>query len=303
MASQDLPPHLDSLNSRTLRAYLDSVNNAVVDINVAGTANEISVSNGSFVDGNPAVIGLADDAVMPGNVGIRLPSGTTAQEPISTTNGTIRYNSDLNTIRAVIGGAWTSLNFGGLNELVDDPGPRLGGDLQVDGYEIQTVNNNELILHSDRGVEAVLGDAAGAFKLGVKDSGGTEVASINSDGVGDFASLLFNAGSAFKAETHSIGDDSTQVFSSVRTGETNGNCIIAIVTNFNNTAGGVAICSDTDAMVDIGSGSAVTYTTGALGGTTGTDGDLTISPTDTQELTVENRLGSTQTVTIFSFAP
>ena len=58
---------------------------------VAGTANQISV-----IGVLPSyTIGLADNPILPGTGSLTIPSGTTAQRPVSPTVGIVRYNSTL----------------------------------------------------------------------------------------------------------------------------------------------------------------------------------------------------------------
>jgi hypothetical protein len=59
---------------------------------LTGTSNEITVSQGDGLTGNPT-IGLTDNTWIPGTGGIVIPNGTDAQRTI-TNNGTLRYNTD-----------------------------------------------------------------------------------------------------------------------------------------------------------------------------------------------------------------
>lgn len=79
-----------------------------VSRSIAGTANEIDVSNGDGVSGNPTV-GIADNPILPGNGSATLPIGTTAQRPGTPVNGMIRYNSDNAQVEAYENSAWTPL--------------------------------------------------------------------------------------------------------------------------------------------------------------------------------------------------
>lgn len=71
---------------------------------LTGTTDEIDVSG--------ATVGLADDAVFPGTGAVKVPVGTTAQEPTAA-NGLIRYDSTTNKFRAVENGSWTDVIGGG----------------------------------------------------------------------------------------------------------------------------------------------------------------------------------------------
>jgi hypothetical protein len=59
---------------------------------VVGTTNEIAVTDGSGVAGNPT-IALATNPILPGTGSVTVPTGTTAQRPGSPTEGMIRYNT------------------------------------------------------------------------------------------------------------------------------------------------------------------------------------------------------------------
>jgi hypothetical protein len=69
---------------------------------VTGTTDEILVTNGAGTAGDPTV-GLASNPTIPGNGGLVLPSGTTAQRGASTT-GRFRHNTTLTAIEYYDGG-------------------------------------------------------------------------------------------------------------------------------------------------------------------------------------------------------
>lgn len=95
---------LDSLSSTVLvdgdfttngimvRTAVNTYNNR----SITGTANQITVSNGDGVSGNPS-ISLVNNPTIPGTGSITIPVGTTAQRP-SGTAGEIRYNSTENVV-------------------------------------------------------------------------------------------------------------------------------------------------------------------------------------------------------------
>lgn len=76
---------------------------------IAGTTNEISVANGNG-SGDPT-IRLADDAVFPGTGAVRIPVGTTIDQPAGA-NGQLRYNSDTNTFDGFQNGSWLPFTLG-----------------------------------------------------------------------------------------------------------------------------------------------------------------------------------------------
>lgn len=61
---------------------------------IQGTSDEVDISNGDGVSGNPAV-GISDSPIIPGTGRIKIPSGTTAQRPGTPVNADFRYNSTL----------------------------------------------------------------------------------------------------------------------------------------------------------------------------------------------------------------
>ena len=59
--------------------------------NILGTTNQIVVS----ISNNVATLSIANNPVLPGNAGVTIPVGTTAQRPGSPTAGTLRFNTSL----------------------------------------------------------------------------------------------------------------------------------------------------------------------------------------------------------------
>ena len=108
-------------------------------INILPTTNQISILNGDGA--NDVVVGLADNAVLPGTGGVTLPSGTSAQRLGSF--GAIRYNTSLQQFEGYGNTGWnqfsvtggvTSFNAGttGLTPNTDTTGAiTLGGVLNV----------------------------------------------------------------------------------------------------------------------------------------------------------------------------
>ena len=72
---------------------------------ITGTTDEIAVTNGDGVSGNPT-IGVADDAQLPGTEGINLAGGTTAQRPGTPVEGDLRKNTSTNVMEYYNGTAW-----------------------------------------------------------------------------------------------------------------------------------------------------------------------------------------------------
>jgi hypothetical protein len=78
-------------------------------LTLIGDPNEITIANGNGAGGNPT-IGIADDAVFPGNAGVVLPNGTTAQR--GATLGQIRYNTTSSRFEGNYGTGWQTFGTG-----------------------------------------------------------------------------------------------------------------------------------------------------------------------------------------------
>jgi hypothetical protein len=81
-------------------------------VSINGTANQIGVANGNASGGNPPIISIVDNPVIPGVAGMVLPSGQTANRSLTPTNGTIRYSTTLSRFEGYQGGSWTTFGVG-----------------------------------------------------------------------------------------------------------------------------------------------------------------------------------------------
>lgn len=76
---------------------------------IQGTNDQIAVSNGTGVNGNP-IIGIANNPILPGTGGVQVPTGTSAQRlPV---NGVMRYNSDNSRFEFYQSSAWATIGTG-----------------------------------------------------------------------------------------------------------------------------------------------------------------------------------------------
>lgn len=75
---------------------------------IAGTTNQLLVSDGDGIAGNPT-ISLSTDMVLPGNASVTLPIGTTAQRGTAA-NGQIRYNTTTGLFEGYQSGTWVNLS-------------------------------------------------------------------------------------------------------------------------------------------------------------------------------------------------
>lgn len=110
---------------------------------ITGTSNEITVTNGNGVSGNPT-IGLSNNPVIPGNAAVQLPSGTTAQRTGSPTNGEIRYNTSTSSFEGYAAGAWGALGGGSVS---GDAGSLVG--LNSSGTEVAFDGSDYIQIEDD----------------------------------------------------------------------------------------------------------------------------------------------------------
>ncbi len=89
-----------------------SASNTIINRSVAGTSNQITLTNGDGVSGNPTVA-IASNPTIPGTSHMIPPSGTTAQRSGSPAAGHTRYNSDDNKLEYYNGSGWVQLDASG----------------------------------------------------------------------------------------------------------------------------------------------------------------------------------------------
>ena len=78
-------------------------------VTITGVANQIAVTAGNTLP----VIGLADNAVMPGTGSMTIPSGTTGQQPVSSVGGMIRFDTTQNAFYGYSNGSWNLFSLTG----------------------------------------------------------------------------------------------------------------------------------------------------------------------------------------------
>lgn len=78
---------------------------------IAGTADQINVANGNGSGGNPT-ISMASNPIIPGNAGIVIPNGTSAEEPVGAP-GQFRYNTTTETFDGYAAGSWRQFSLTG----------------------------------------------------------------------------------------------------------------------------------------------------------------------------------------------
>jgi hypothetical protein len=78
---------------------------------ITGTANQITVANGTGVSGDPT-IAIASNPIIPGTGAMTIPSGTIPQRPVGS-DGQIRYNTQTSVYEAYSSGGWNTIPFAG----------------------------------------------------------------------------------------------------------------------------------------------------------------------------------------------
>ena len=146
-------PHIDG-NTLKIR---NAANNAFVSLGDVSLAN---FGHASLSSANT----FTARATFSVTSSITLPSGTTAQRDGSPAVGMIRHNSETNTFEGYNNGAWGSLGSGsgGISNVVEDTSPQLGGNLDVQAFELNTsTSNGNLKLNPNgTGVVEVKGDGS-----------------------------------------------------------------------------------------------------------------------------------------------
>jgi hypothetical protein len=84
---------------------------AITSATITGTSNQIAVTNGNGISGNPTVA-LADNPILGGTASLTLPIGTSVNRPSSPVNGMIRYNTTSARFEGYQGGAWVTQGSG-----------------------------------------------------------------------------------------------------------------------------------------------------------------------------------------------
>ena len=250
---------------------------------------------------------------------IRVPSGTTAQRPGSPANGDIRYNSTTSQIEGYSNGQFRSMVGSGIDAVVDDTTPQLGGDLDINGNAIVSTSDGNIAITPNGTGEvdiskvdidsgAIDGTAIGANSAStgafttLSSSGNTTIGDASGD------TTTFNSASWTLANATTVSGTWANL-GTVTTADINGGSIDGAVigaasaaagTFTNLTASGTTI-SITDSNgsgvidgVNIGANSAGTgaFTSVTTSGALTVGGNLTVNGTtttiDSATLTVED---------------
>lgn len=97
-----------SLAQATGSGMLSLSSNVVTQRQLTGTANQITVVDGTGASGDPT-FSITDNPILPGTASVKIPLGTTGQRP-GGSNGQIRYNTTTNDFEFYENGNW--INYG-----------------------------------------------------------------------------------------------------------------------------------------------------------------------------------------------
>jgi len=136
-----------------------------------------------------------------GTGALRLPSGTNDQRGTSA-NGDIRYNTDQGFIEGYSNGAWANLTDQGIDSIVEDTTPQLGGNLDINGFNITSARSNEDI--------NIIPSGTGSVAITKVDINGGAidgtVIGANSAAAGTFTSLTSTSLDVTDGDITNVGD-------------------------------------------------------------------------------------------------
>ena len=130
-------PHIDS--STNLLKICTAVSSGTGTFTTIGNITQTNLGLASLSTANT----FTARATFNVTSSITLPSGTTAQRDASPAVGMIRHNSQTNTFEGYNNGSWGSLSgASGISNVVDDTSPQLGGNLDLQAFELNTSTSN-----------------------------------------------------------------------------------------------------------------------------------------------------------------
>ena len=101
------------------------------------------------VSGNFSVSG---NILMTGTGAIDVAAGTTAERPGSASAGMLRFNTTTTGFEGYDGSSWGEIG-GGIDNVVEDTSPQLGGQLDTNGNNIKLPNSNKILLGTNSSYE------------------------------------------------------------------------------------------------------------------------------------------------------
>lgn len=103
------------LSSNTFN--LSTTSGGSANVNTLSTGSGVSMVTNSSVTFNTSTANVPNNLIFTGTGAIGVPSGTTAQQPGSSVNGMIRYNSDNLSLEGYTNGVWSSLGASNVTTL------------------------------------------------------------------------------------------------------------------------------------------------------------------------------------------
>lgn len=147
VALNGLPLALANASGSGLLALNSS--SSLSPVAILGVSNETSVQFGDAQGGYPTV-GLADNAILPGNGGVLIPFGPTSTRPAGV-DGILRYNTETGTFEGYTNGAWGAIVTGSGVTSVGTGNGLLGGPITstgvitIDTTIVATLSDNQTL--------------------------------------------------------------------------------------------------------------------------------------------------------------
>jgi hypothetical protein len=274
-----LPLSLAQLTGSGILTYSGSTLNPRT---ITGTANQITVVDGSGVSGDPT-ISITTNPILPGTGAVTLPSGTIPQRPVGS-DGQVRYNSQTSVYEAYSSGGWNTIAFSGAS---------------VDTF---SAGSTGLTPNTPQAGNIVLG---GILNV---SSGGTGVATLTGYVKGNGTSVMTASSTIPNTDITGLGTMSAQNSSSVSiTGGSINSVTIDGGSTINNTAIGLTNPSSgaftsltSNGLTVITASSPTTLTNKTISGSTNTLTNIGNASLTNSSITINGTsiaLGSSGTVT------
>lgn len=104
-----LSDDLNAVENLTTSGFAVRTGTSTWNTRTLNVVTPISITNADGVAGNPS-ISLVNNPIMPGTASMTIPSGTTAQQPGTPTNGMIRYNTTTGMFEGYQSGSWVNFS-------------------------------------------------------------------------------------------------------------------------------------------------------------------------------------------------
>jgi hypothetical protein len=192
---------------------------------IAGTANQISVADGNGVGGNPT-ISIADNPNIPGTAAMRVPIGTSAQQPAGV-NGQVRYDTDLGGFYGYSAGSWRQFSLAGGVTLINTGTGLTGGPITATGTISiantavtagsygSTTQVGTFTVNAQGQLTAAANVTITASSIGAISAVNGTAAEINSSQVGTVVTLSLPTNMTFTGKTVTGGTFVTPTISSI----------------------------------------------------------------------------------------